>query len=391
MSELLFGFKDLVNTGSESKSFFDIGSILVNDDILKAISPKRFNFYVKFVSGLGNPEALEQFFYKTKDTRTFKEELNQKAIKFNKILKKFYENLDESDRNKVIQGIKNNLKYKFKYNDDTIEKITSTLKMYGGGEDDKPDNKIDINNLKQRILESKLNRGDEPMKDFLKKINNVAPELNSKPIENIDDLIISKEEQKIKNDNSAKSKADMIKKMRPIYNKYKDEINPDNLQIKFIDRIIFIATTFIIRFITLMIIDWGLTTNLINNFYRAFLYYCLIYILFFVFIIMIVNVIIHYPLIELFSSMRIINIPNLFYYFYIYTNGYMRLLIHIFLIIILLFIPYIINIDKINFIKSEEKKVNISYDYEKKKKIMDSISIFSFIIWILTSIIASKI
>jgi len=382
MSELLFGFKDLVNTGSESSSFFDISSILVNDDILKAISPKRFNFYVKFVSGLSNPEALEQFFYKTKDTRAFKEELNEKAIKFNKILKKFYENLDESDRVKVIQGIKNNLKTKFKYNDETIEKITSTLKMYGGNPPP---------SIKERIWESKLNRGDEPMKDFIKKIDNVAPELSSKPIENVEDLLITKEEQQKRNEAMAKSKADMIKKIRPVYYKYKDEINPDNLQIKFIDRVIFIATTFIIRFITLMIIDWGLTTNLINNFYRAFLYYCLIYILFFVFIVMIVNVIIHYPLIELFSNMRIINIPNLFYYFYIYTNGYMRLLIHIFLIIVLLFIPYIINIDKINFIRSEEKKVNISYDYEKKKKIMDSISIFSFIIWILTSIIASKI
>ena len=106
--------------------------------------------------------------------------------------------------------------------------------------------------------------------------------------------------------------------------------------------------------------------------------------------IMLVNVVVNYPLMELYSSMKIINIPNLFYYFYIYTNGYIRLLIHIFVILTILFIPYIINIDKINFIKSEEKKRNISYDYDQKKKILDSISLFSFIIWILTSIIASK-
>ena len=67
MSELLFGFKDLINVGSGSSSFFDISSILLNENYLKAISPRRFNFYVKFVSGLGNPEALEQFFYKTND------------------------------------------------------------------------------------------------------------------------------------------------------------------------------------------------------------------------------------------------------------------------------------------------------------------------------------
>ena len=382
MSELLFGFKDLVNVGSASSSFFDISSILLNENYLKAISPKRYDFYVKFVSGLANPEALEKFFYKTNDTRQFKEELNEKAMQFNKILKKFYDNLDESDRTIVINNIKKSLKIKYNYNDDTIDKIISIMKMSGGG--------TELDDIKKNILDSSLNKGKMPMKEFLNKIENVAPEINPKPIENIEDLLITKEQQNIINEKSAKSKSEMIKKLRPIYNKYKDDVNPDKLKIKLIDRVIFIATTFLIRYITLMIIEWGLSTNLINNFYRAFLYYCFIYLLFFIFIVMLVNVIVHYPLMELYSSMRIISIPNLFYYFYIYTNGYLRLLIHIFLIIIILFIPYIINIDKINFIKSEEKKSNISYDYDKKKKILDAISIFSFIIWILTSIIASK-
>jgi len=381
MSELLFGFKDLVNTGKSSSSFFDLTSILLNENYLKAISPKRFNFYVKFVSGLGNPEALEEFFYKTNDTRNFKKELNDKAIKFNKILKKFYENLDENDRSIVINNIKKTLKIKYNYNDETIEKIVSTMKMNGGG---------GLEEEKKYILDGTLNKGKEHMKDFLNKIQNVAPELESKPIENIEDLIITNEEQVNNNQKSLRTKSDMIKNILPIYYKYKDNVNPENLKITIIDRVIFIITTFIIRYITLMIIDWGLSTNIINNFYRAFLYYCLIYLLFFVFIVMLVNVIVHYPLMELYSSMKIISIPNLFYYFYIYTNGYMRLLIHVFLILTILFIPYVINIDKINFIKSEEKKTNISYDYDKKKKILDSISIFSFIIWILTSIIASK-
>jgi hypothetical protein len=384
MSELLFSFKDLVNTGSSSNSFFDIGSILLNDSYLRAISPKRFNFYVKFVSGLANPEALEQFFYKVKDTRNLKEELNEKAKKFNNILKKFYDNLDENERTKIIGNIKKTLKQKYNYNDDTIDNIISTMKMSGGADT--------LDQIEDKILNGRLNKGKQPFRDFLTKIKNVAPDMDTKPIESVEDLIITSDEKPKSETETTQidSKAEMIKKIRPIYTKYKDNINPTNLEIKIIDRIIFIATTFIIRFITLMIIEWGLSTNLINNFYRAFLYYCLIYLLFFVFIIMIVNVIVHYPLMELYSSMKIIDIPNLFYYFYIYTNGYIRLLIHIFIILLLLFIPYIINIDKINFIKSEEKKINISYDYEKKKKILDSISIFSFIIWILTSIIASK-
>jgi len=325
--------------------------------------------------------------YKTigcEPAKNLKEELNEKAKKFNNILKKFYDNLDENERTKIIGNIKKTLKQKYNYNDDTIDNIISTMKMSGGADI--------LDQIEDKILNGRLNKGKQPIRDFLTKIKNVAPNMDTKPIESVEDLIITSDEEPKSETETTQidSKAEMIKKIRPIYTKYKDNINPTNLEIKIIDRIIFIATTFIIRFITLMIIEWGLSTNLINNFYRAFLYYCLIYLLFFVFIIMIVNVIVHYPLIELYSSMKIIDIPNLFYYFYIYTNGYIRLLIHIFIILLLLFIPYIINIDKINFIKSEEKKINISYDYEKKKKILDSISIFSFIIWILTSIIASK-
>ncbi len=378
MSELLFGFKDLINVSSQTnQSFFDLGSILFNDSYLKAISPKRYNFYVKFVSGLGNPEALEQFFYKTKDTREFKTELREKALKFNKVLKKLYENLDKDTRDNIIKSIKATLKNKYNYNDETTDKIISTLK-YGGADVD------------EIVKTASLNTGKKPMKDFLEKLSNIAPDIEGKPINNVEDLLITKEEQEKRNEKASQSKADMIKNIKPLYNKYKEDLHPDNLKITVYDRIVFIGTTFVIRFITLMIIEWGLSTNLVNNFYNAFFYYCVIYLLFFIFITMIVNVVVHYPIMNLFSNAKIIDIPNLFYYFYIYTNGYVRLLLHIFLIIVILFIPYVINIDKIKFLRNEEKKVNITYDYEKKRQILNAISLFSFFIWVLTSIIASK-
>jgi hypothetical protein len=378
MSELLFGFKDLINVSSQTnQSFFDLGSILFNDSYLKAISPKRYNFYVKFVSGLGNPEALEQFFYKTKDTREFKTELREKALKFNKVLKKLYENLDKDTRDNIIKCIKATLKNKYNYNDETTDKIISTLK-YGGADVD------------EIVKTASLNTGKKPMKDFLEKLSNIAPDIEGKPINNVEDLLITKEEQEKRNEKASQSKADIIKNIKPLYNKYKEDLHPDNLKITVYDRIVFIGTTFVIRFITLMIIEWGLSTNLVNNFYNAFFYYCVIYLLFFIFITMIVNVVVHYPIMNLFSNAKIIDIPNLFYYFYIYTNGYVRLLLHIFLIIVILFIPYVINIDKIKFLRNEEKKVNITYDYEKKRQILNAISLFSFFIWVLTSIIASK-
>ena len=53
MSHLLFGFRDLVNS-NPNNSAFDLSSFFFDDSYLKALSPKRYNFYVKFVSGLSN-------------------------------------------------------------------------------------------------------------------------------------------------------------------------------------------------------------------------------------------------------------------------------------------------------------------------------------------------
>ena len=397
MSELLFGFRDLINsTDPKYWSLFDFSSIIFNDDYLKMLNSKRYNFYVKFVMGLSNPMALERFLYKTKETRDFKDDFNENVDKYVKLLTKMTENVDSNERYKIIQNIKNTLKNKYKYNDNIMDKleniftINSAINETKGGADDIL-NDPNFTKLKNDVLKQDLNTGRDNIKKFITAVDNVAPNLGApKPMENVKDLLLSTEEKEARERQLNSNKKQLIKNLTPIYNNFKDTLNPKNLEISTIDRVIFIAITFIIRFITLMIIDWGLTTNLVNSFYTAFLYYCCIYLLFFIFITMIVNVIVYYPLLTLFSNIKIINIPNFLYYFYIYTNGYMRLLLHIFIILLILFIPYIINIDKLTFLKNEQNKPNISYDYEKKRKIMDAISFFSLIIWIITTIIAIK-
>ena len=105
---------------------------------------------------------------------------------------------------------------------------------------------------------------------------------------------------------------------------------------------------------------------------------------------MLVNVVVYYPVMELFSNTTITNLPNYLYYYYIYTNGYMRLVIHMLVIIILLFVPYLINMDKIKIFWLDENNKNISYNYEERNNIYQSVALFSFIVWILTSFIALK-
>lgn len=363
-SGILFGFKDLVNSTSHSISIFDLSSIIFNDSYLKTLSPKRYNFYIKFVNGLSKPEVLERFFYKTKEAKLYKQELNEKIANFVNILKKLNTSISADEINKISTNISNNLKDRFNLTDDATNKIKDMINVKKGG----------------------FYKGDQPMQQFIDTVKTELPQLNEgNRIRSVEDLVNNNKQTQIQT-----NKTDMVKKAKSIYDTYKETVNPSLMKIKMIDRVVFIITTFIIRYISLLFIDWGLSTNLINSFHYAFFYYSAIYLVLFLFITMLVNVIISYPIIELFTNSSIANIPNLFYYFYIYANGYIRLFIHIICIIILLFIPYIINIDKINIIKREEKQTNISFNYDKKKKVYNAISTFSLIIWILTSIISLK-
>jgi len=368
-SSLLFGFKDLVNSSSSRTSLLDLTSILFKDSYLKSLSPKRYNFYIKFVNGLANPEVLEKFFYKTKDAKLYKQELNEKISKFADLVKKLYQNLNENEANQIRDNLINSIKDKYNLSDEAVSKLKEM-----------------INNNKKGG--ASLNKGAEPMQNFINVVKKELPEIQtSTGVKSVDELLISDNK---KDQSSTKSKADINKKAKIIYETYKDDVNPELLKIKMIDRIIFIGVTFLIRYISLLIIKWGLDTNLIGTFHKAFFYYCIIYLIIFTFITMFVNVIIAYPILDLFSNTSIINIPNVFYYFYIYSNGSWRLLIHIIFIIIILFIPYIISVDNIDLKRITKDEINISVNFEKKEKILNSISTFSLIIWVMTSIISIK-
>jgi hypothetical protein len=380
MAHLIFGFKDLINS-SPNNSVFDISALLFDDTYLKTISPDRYNFYVKFISGLSNPVVLEQFFYKVKESKDYRSSLNKKIKHLSGLLKRLNTNFDTSDKNKIIDDITNVIKNKFKLDETETNKIGELLNSTNkkGGTIDTRDKFIETYDL---------NKGAEPMKEFLNKINIIDPTIGqTPPINNIEDILIKKNSGKaIKK----KERPIMIKELKGLYDNYKDDLSPESLEISMIDRAIFIASIFIIRQIALTFVDWGLNTNVINTFHKAFFMYSIVYLIFFIFIIMIVNVVVYYPIMELFSNINITNIPNYLYYYYIYTNGFMRLIVHTLIIIILLFIPYLINIDKIKIFWFDENNKNISYNIEQRNNIYQSIALFSFIIWILTSFIALK-
>lgn len=172
------------------------------------------------------------------------------------------------------------------------------------------------------------------------------------------------------------------------------ENDPDNplkeLEITFDDRLVFIFSTFFIRYITLVLVKWSIDINIIKTFEEGFYYYAAIYLTIFWFIVLFVNIDnstqIDYMNFDDFMN----SIRSVFYYYYMGTNGVTRLFIHSALIIILLMIPVILNIRKKNEFEEDEENTSNILNYEERKKLIKSLSLFTIYIWILTSIIATK-
>ena len=139
------------------------------------------------------------------------------------------------------------------------------------------------------------------------------------------------------------------------------------------DRFIFVAVTYILRMICLFFIDWAISTNMINSFKDAFLYYTGLYCLMFVFLTFVV-------------SNSDIGVQMLLYYMNTDAEtgtGYSRMILHLFLIFLLLPILYVIQDPSTN------TNVNTT-DYEYKERISKSMTIFTLISWMLTSAIALR-
>jgi hypothetical protein len=391
MSELLFGFRDLTNIRDPKREItFNIGSFLMNEEYVRKFNPKRYAFYIKFLTGLSNPSNLYKFLYKTNESKIYHEELSKKIAKVSAGLKK----LSPSQVTKVIANLRlilkdgnNNNKY-----DDLLAAIDSNKNKFttgGGGADTY---RVDKPNL--------------PMENLIYDVNTVYPLISKAPPKTIDDIVIHEMsndlksrtddtgyEQSIKRTKELRTNRgipdEKVAQIKNIYEKYKDisQFSPDRLKITFTDRCIFIGVTFLIRLVALSLVYWGLNSNLINNFKNAFVYYCLIYILFFTFIIGLVNIIFYYPIFELLGNSSINYIPNMFYFFYIHINGYRRLILHCIIILLLLFIPFVLSLDD-NKKKYNNENINISYNYKMKDKIYKTISNFSLVIFVLTSIVA---
>jgi hypothetical protein len=144
------------------------------------------------------------------------------------------------------------------------------------------------------------------------------------------------------------------------------------------DRIIFIICTFVIRTISLFLIEWGLNTHMITTFQEAFISYIIGYISLFLVWVLLVNI----------SDSEYdenVFLRTVFYYINLKTEdglGKFRIGIHIFIQICLIPILYLI----------KYQKTPIDQDsFEQRQGVLRAISNFTFFIWLMTTIVALQI
>jgi len=180
------------------------------------------------------------------------------------------------------------------------------------------------------------------------------------------------------NDDTGNGKEKIIKAVDDLDN---DPTNPlKSLEIKYDDRIVFIAITFVIRYVTLLLIMWCIEIDTIKSFNDAFMLFTFIYIVIFWFIVMIINANISQDSDE---NSILYSIKSVLYYFYFKINGIERLITHTVLILLLLTIPVIIKAEK-------KENSNEPLTYEEKIKLTNILSLFTIFMWVFTSIIATK-
>jgi hypothetical protein len=200
---------------------------------------------------------------------------------------------------------------------------------------------------------------------------------------------IDKYNNNFDDDNPAKSLKEIKNKLISFEN------NPSNpylqLSISFEDRLVFIITTFFIRYLSLILIQWCVDINIIRSFEEGFIYYAVLYISIFWFFVLFVNIDNSFKIDYMNIGNALNSIRSLFYYFYMGTNGITKLLVHSCLICVIIVIPVILNIKKNNnYMEADDIKEEKLISYEDRKKLSKSLSLFTIFLWILTSIIATK-
>ena len=355
--------------------------ILIQDIDLKKNYNSRYRFYTELLKIYNkNPKIIKKIYTKLNAIK----DLNSMEKKLLTDLNYYNNKLDKTVGGSGGSGGSRGGSVLDNYKE---SKMREVLKKYY----DMPN----ISKLNKNINEKNQNP-DKETGDKITDFNNQIDKYYDDRDEEADNLY--KEEQK-KSDGKEeikKYKDNLVNLDKKIKKKIIEfENDPENtfnyLEITMEDRLVFIITTFFIRYLSLILIQWSVDINIIKSFEEGFFYYAVIYLAIFWFIVLFVNID-NTTKVDYMSFDNFMNsVRSVFYYFYMGTNGITRLLVHSCIICVLLIVPIILNIKKSTYIEEENKDKGADIiSYEERKKLSKSLSLFTIFIWVLTSIIATK-
>ena len=399
MDELKYKFSYLNDLKPDNAKSLVQSNNIVDDNFVHKINPTRFAFYQEFIREIQkNPELLKKIIYENKMIKHKKEDED-------KMIENIVNNLEGLYR--IPEKTTDYIADKNKKMDDENNNIVNQLKkiiLHGETLDsgfEYQENSPTIQNNKKKILEQTFVGGQEGTKlDTMKQ--NMEMEKN-KEFETYDDNI-QKMETKFKdgavlkkfskklsevNDDEKLSGNDKAMKLKDIVSDIENDkfTTINSLNISKDDRLLFIGVTFLIRLVSLGIIDWSLSTNFVTSFTSAFILYIMIYSLFILLILIMVNVQYQVPISELYNSEHSLftAISGSMYYFYMrpgyFFSSITRFIAHLGIMASITTIAILIK-DK------DQHKGNLNYNYAEKKRIRKSVHNFTLLMWVFTSSLA---
>jgi Fe2+ transport system protein B len=320
LNRFLFNFKNLTSLGGPRT---DLNTFIDNEQLYK-LDPDRFNFYMQVLESVSNPnpDVLTEVIRKENLTRYERERVDKKLKNIENYFENRMDNIEEEGESSSSMKDVQKLKRKLALNPLTQDiVITDKGKKFEGG---------DLKQLKKKL--------------------------------GLEELQLTNDDKK--NDEIVKKYTES-----PFY-------SPNNEKVNMTDRLIFVVLTYIIRSLALFLVEWGIYTGYITDFNQAFGLYFGMY------------ASILFLTLFLTNGKKDDMIFRLLF-FYINTQsddgrGVLRIIVHIFCILLLLPIPLVVR-------EYREFKPKEILSFKEKSKLLNGIQTFSLYSWILTSVVAINV
>lgn len=381
---------NLKPNGVKSKiNLWDVG---LNDKFVQKFNPSRYSFYMKLLKAFTNPKVLKNVLYEHKLIKANKQEEQADIEEISNLLERLL--TISSDKTKHMSD-KDYIEEKKKIVEDTKKELKTRLKlsmkMNYSNEDAKVEEFIDrLLDKEDKYDDNSIKKGGSPgnmtekeVDDMKEKINVKAEEFKKKGLNVYTDKL------KKLNDNNDLDDTVKAQKLNDVLFELEDNTRYSikKFDITKEDKLVFVGVIFVIRMLSLMIIDWSMTSNFVVNFYQAYLLYIALYCIFLLLVVVVVNFTYIMPIQKLYDGENTFanTLASVFYFFYLVPgkmyNSSLRLIVHLGIIILMtiiaLFIVY----------TPQNANATINYDYAEKRNIRTQLNNFTLILWIVTSMI----